>query len=63
MVNTAYLPCLQGCDDIDPGLLQAIMGHRSRDKGRTLTPEQAAAKRRRIWLHIAKKEIPKVCTS
>lgn len=54
-------------EDMDPVLLQAIMAHKQHknEKGymkeKKLTPEQAEAKRRRIWVNIAKKEIPKVC--
>lgn len=32
-------------------------------KVKKLTPEQASNKRKRIWVMIAKKEIPKVCGS
>ncbi|WAR20525.1 INO80-like protein, partial [Mya arenaria] len=50
-------------EDMDPVLLQAILSHRQsqRDKaaGKKLTPEQAEVKRRRLWVAIAKKEIPK----
>ena len=54
-------------EDMDPVLLQAILAHKQNlkdkaaGKGKKLTPEQAEAKRRRIWVTIAKKEIPKVC--
>ncbi|XP_045175663.2 chromatin-remodeling ATPase INO80-like [Mercenaria mercenaria] len=52
-------------EDMDPVLLQAILAHKQykKEKGlgkeKKLTPEQAEAKRRRIWVNIAKKEIPK----
>ncbi|KAL4238749.1 putative DNA helicase ino80 [Mactra antiquata] len=52
-------------DDMDPVLLQAILAHKQHKKEKyagkekKLTPEQAEAKRRRLWIAIAKKEIPK----
>lgn len=51
---------------MDPVLLQAILAHKqtlkekASGKGKKLTPEQAEVKRRRLWVTIAKKEIPKV---
>ncbi|KAH3851928.1 hypothetical protein DPMN_094415 [Dreissena polymorpha] len=53
-------------DDLDPVLLQAILSQKEHQresgagKGKKLTPEQAEARRRRLWVSIAKKEIPKV---
>nr|KAG5699748.1 hypothetical protein BaRGS_014164 [Batillaria attramentaria] len=49
-------------DEIDPALLALLQKQQAR-KERTpkkLTPEQADAKRRKIWTSIAKKEIPRV---
>ena len=51
--------------EIDPMVLEAILAHRQQmvakaGKVKKLTPEQADAKRRRLWISIAKKEIPKV---
>ncbi|XP_052275442.1 chromatin-remodeling ATPase INO80-like [Dreissena polymorpha] len=52
-------------DDLDPVLLQAILSQKEHQresgagKGKKLTPEQAEARRRRLWVSIAKKEIPK----
>ncbi|KAK7487146.1 hypothetical protein BaRGS_00021641 [Batillaria attramentaria] len=48
-------------DEIDPALLALLQKQQAR-KERTpkkLTPEQADAKRRKIWTSIAKKEIPR----
>lgn len=51
--------------DIDPSLIEAFLAHRRQASSKSakvkkLTPEQADAKRRRLWISIAKKEIPKV---
>ncbi|XP_041352377.1 chromatin-remodeling ATPase INO80-like [Gigantopelta aegis] len=49
--------------EIDPALLEAIIQRQHLlgrgGKHRKLTPEQADAKRKRLWINIAKKEIPK----
>lgn len=50
---------------MDPTILQAILAHKkqlekSGAKVKKLSPEQADAKRRRLWISIVKKEIPKV---
>ncbi|KAL3872724.1 hypothetical protein ACJMK2_035930 [Sinanodonta woodiana] len=49
--------------EIDPAVLEAILAHQHKQakggKHKKLTPEQADAKRRKIWISIAKKEIPK----
>ena len=54
----------QSIGEIDPALLEAIIQRQhllgKGGKHRKLTPEQADAKRKRIWINIAKKEIPKV---
>ena len=49
-------------DEIDPALLALLQQQQARKerKPKKLTPEQADAKRRKIWVSIAKKEIPKV---
>lgn len=55
----------EGLDELDPALLQALLAQRHQrhergtGKGKKLTPEQADNKRRRLWVSIAKKEIPK----
>ncbi|XP_076441698.1 chromatin-remodeling ATPase INO80-like isoform X2 [Babylonia areolata] len=48
-------------DEIDPTLLALLQQQQARKerKPKKLTPEQADAKRRKIWVSIAKKEIPK----
>ncbi|KAL8590096.1 hypothetical protein ACOMHN_034327 [Nucella lapillus] len=48
-------------DEIDPTLLALLQQQQARKerKPKKLTPEQADAKRRKIWISIAKKEIPK----
>lgn len=48
--------------EIDPSILEAILAHRRNEaRGeKKLTPEQADVKRKKIWITIAKKEIPKV---
>lgn len=50
-------------DEIDPALLALLQQQQARKERRPkkLTPEQADAKRRKIWTSIAKKEIPRVC--
>ncbi|XP_050405390.1 chromatin-remodeling ATPase INO80 [Patella vulgata] len=52
------------CDEIDPEVLKAIIEHHQRagksGKSKKLTPEQADVKRKKIWMSIVKKEIPKV---
>ncbi|XP_060081949.1 chromatin-remodeling ATPase INO80-like [Ylistrum balloti] len=50
--------------DLDPELIEAFLAHKRQAasksaKVKKLTPEQADAKRRRLWISIAKKEIPK----
>ncbi|CAL1526196.1 unnamed protein product [Lymnaea stagnalis] len=48
--------------EIDPAVLQAILAKRQEKKEKRpkkLTPEQADAKRRKLWISIAKKEIPR----
>lgn len=49
-------------DEIDPALLAMLQQQQARKerKPKKLTPEQADAKRRKLWTSIAKKEIPKV---
>ncbi|XP_071081185.1 chromatin-remodeling ATPase INO80-like [Haliotis cracherodii] len=54
---------LESLGEIDPAVLEMLM-HQSRmakrsGKQKKLTPEQADIKRKRIWIAIAKKEIPK----
>ena len=52
-----------GFQEIDPSVLQAILSKRQEKKEKKpkkLTPEQADAKRRKLWISIAKKEIPRV---
>ncbi|KAH9509093.1 putative DNA helicase ino80 [Bulinus truncatus] len=49
-------------EEIDPAVLQAILAKRQEKKEKKpkrLTPEQADAKRRKLWISIAKKEIPR----
>lgn len=48
-------------DEIDPALLALLQQQQARRerKPKKLTPEQADAKRRKIWMSIAKKEIPR----
>ncbi|PVD25847.1 hypothetical protein C0Q70_13511 [Pomacea canaliculata] len=48
-------------DEIDPALLALLQQQQARKERRPkkLTPEQADAKRRKIWTSIAKKEIPR----
>ncbi|XP_070179265.1 chromatin-remodeling ATPase INO80-like [Littorina saxatilis] len=48
-------------DEIDPALLAMLQQQQARKerKPKKLTPEQADAKRRKLWTSIAKKEIPK----
>ena len=61
---THAFPCLLLFfqDEIDPALLAMLQQQQARKerKPKKLTPEQADAKRRKIWISIAKKEIPKV---
>ena len=49
-------------DEIDPALLALLQQQQARKerKPKKLTPEQADAKRRKVWVSIAKKEMPKV---
>lgn len=54
----------EALEDMDPTILQAILAHKkqlekSGAKVKKLSPEQADAKRRRLWISIVKKEIPK----
>ena len=51
---------LQGKDDKMLERLIRQPGITKHGKPKKLTPEQIANKRRRIWVMIAKKEIPKV---
>ena len=48
--------------EIDPSILEAILAKREKKekKPKKLTPEQADAKRRKMWISLAKKEIPRV---
>lgn len=48
-------------DEIDPSILEAILAHRRQEaRGeKKLSPEQADIKRKKLWITIAKKEIPK----
>ena len=48
--------------EIDPSILEAIIAHRRQEaRGeKKLSPEQADIKRKKLWITIAKKEIPKV---
>ncbi|VDI53953.1 DNA helicase INO80 [Mytilus galloprovincialis] len=48
-------------DEIDPSILEAILAHRRNEaRGeKKLSPEQADIKRKKLWITIAKKEIPK----
>ena len=48
---------LQG-DGVDGRGMRLVMGKSGKLK--KLTPEQIAARRRKIWMTIAKKDIPKV---
>ncbi|KAJ8308012.1 LOW QUALITY PROTEIN: hypothetical protein KUTeg_012886 [Tegillarca granosa] len=53
-------------EEIDPLVFEAYLAHRrslsskSGSKSKKLTPEQADIKRKRLWLSITKKEIPKI---
>lgn len=52
-------------EEIDPSIVEAYLAHKKNQaarvgKGKRLTPEQADVKRKRLWISIAKKEIPKV---
>ncbi|KAL5008979.1 hypothetical protein ScPMuIL_014560 [Solemya velum] len=54
----------EALSELDPAILEAFIAHRQQmaakaGKHKKLTPEQADAKRRRLWISIAKKEIPK----
>ena len=48
--------------EIDPAVLEALLSKKDKKekKAKKLTPEQADAKRRKMWIAIAKKEIPRV---
>ncbi|ESO83010.1 hypothetical protein LOTGIDRAFT_236919 [Lottia gigantea] len=54
----------EDCDEIDPEVLKAIIEHHQKagksGKSKKLTPEQADVKRKKIWMSICKKEIPKI---
>lgn len=45
---------------VDQTSTSASAGKYSRTKTKKLTPEQLAARRRRLWVMIMKKEIPRV---
>lgn len=51
-------------EEVDPSIVEAYLAHKknqaARGRGKKLTPEQADVKRKRLWVSIAKKEIPKV---
>ncbi|XP_059148213.1 chromatin-remodeling ATPase INO80-like isoform X2 [Physella acuta] len=47
-------------EEIDPSILQVILAKRhEKKKSKKLTAEQADIKRRKLWVSIAKKEIPR----
>lgn len=50
-------------EEVDPSIVEAYLAHKknqaARGRGKKLTPEQADVKRKRLWVSIAKKEIPK----
>ena len=52
-------------EEVDPSIVEAYLAHKKNQaaragRGKKLTPEQADVKRKRLWVSIAKKEIPKV---
>lgn len=51
-------------EEVDPSIVEAYLAHKKNQaaragRGKKLTPEQADVKRKRLWVSIAKKEIPK----
>ena len=60
LISTSFIQ-----DEIDPELLALLQRQQARKerKSKKLTPEQADAKRIKIFVSIGKKEIPKVCFS
>lgn len=63
-INFLFFKFLFQNGSIDTSILEAYLhpkqSHGKGKQNKKLTPEQADTKRRKIWLSIAKKEIPKV---
>jgi len=51
---------LAGSKAVEPSSAPASAAKCARGKTKKLTPEQIAARRRRLWVMIMKKEIPRV---